>query len=593
MPKQLNLTSHNLFRFMIDIVFWILSFHLAIYLRFDFHQQPQLFVRVTCIAIVGVVIFRFLLILDTKLFGGYKESSLDEVEAYARSGALITLLLTLGLISFEGTFLPRSTSILGVLISLGITLIVRQYYRKIINFKYRNQDRHRTLIYGAGDIGEQVVKQMQQMALSNFKAVGLVDDNPAKRKFKLNGVSVLGSFEDLDLLIEELKVDYLFVAISTLNHEKLRLVQLACSRHQVTMRIVPPLVHNLGINLTLNDFHEIQVNELIGRNSHTIVHQESSNSLKGKKILVTGGGGSIGAEICAQLLQHKPKSIGIVERDESALLEISQTLNNFQQDIAITLFLGDIRDTERLSEIFMSYQPNAVFHAAALKHVNFLQAEPMEAFKTNVIGTFNLLEQALASEVELFVNISTDKAADPISILGVSKLITEKLTASAPVHGTRPNSRFISVRFGNVFGSRGSALHTFSKQISLGGPITVTDPEVERFFMTIEEAVSLVIAAANLGKTGEVMILDMGESVKIMDLVNKLKKISKAEETEIEFIGLKEGEKMKEVLFGRNETPIPTLNSQIFCVESEKIDWDRENLFTLYDFAIQELKSGM
>ena len=593
MPNYLNPTRQNLFRLIIDIVFWILSFHLAIYLRFDFQQQPQLFVRVTCTAIVGVTLFRLLLTLDTKLFGAYKESSLDELEAYGRSGVLIAILLTLVLISFEGTFLPRSTSIMGVLISLGTTLLARQYYRKMLYLKYRKQDKYRTLIYGAGDIGEQVIKQMHHMAQSNFMAVGLVDDNPTKRRFKINGVSVLGSFEDLDLLLEELKVDYLFIAISSFNHEKLRLVELACTRHQVNVRIVPPLVHNLGISLAVNDFHEIQVSELIGRNSSAIVHQNSSNLLKGKRILVTGGGGSIGAEICAQLLQHKPESIGIMERDESALLEISQNLATIDQDIGIALFLGDIRDPERLNEIFTSYQPNAVFHAAALKHVNFLQAEPMEAFKTNIIGTFNLLDQAMASKVELFVNISTDKAADPTSILGVSKLITEKLTASAPVHGKRPESRFISVRFGNVFGSRGSALHTFSKQISLGGPITVTDPEVERFFMTIEEAVSLVIAAGNFGNTGEVMILDMGESVKIMDLVNKLKKISRAEEIGIEFIGLKDGEKLKEVLFGKNEIPLPTLNSQIYCVKSETIAWERETLFALYNSAIHELKSGM
>ncbi|MDO5727418.1 MAG: nucleoside-diphosphate sugar epimerase/dehydratase [Bowdeniella nasicola] len=407
----------------------------------------------------------------------------------------------------------------------------------------------RVLVYGAGTSAEQLVSMTQNDPKSPFQIIGLIDDDPALRNLHLRGVPVIGSGESLEAAIRESDVSTVLIAIADPPPTLIDRITSTTSKLGVQTLTLPPLSELLGGHFRLQDVRKVEVSDILGRRQIETDLQEIADYINGKVVLVTGAGGSIGSEIARQVHPLGPRELVLLDRDESALHSVQ--LDIYHQGLLDTndMVLCDIRDKAALREIFETHRPDVIFHTAALKHLPLLEQYPEEGWKTNVLGSANLLELAAEYNVGTFVNISTDKAADPTSVLGRTKRLAERLTAW---HSARVPGRFVSVRFGNVLGSRGSMLHTFQRQIDDGGPLTVTHPEITRYFMTIPEACQLVIQAGAIGSSGEAMVLDMGTPVKILDVARKMIELS-GKHVDIQFTGLRPGEKMHEILVASQE----------------------------------------
>ena len=378
----------------------------------------------------------------------------------------------------------------------------------------------------------------------------LLDDDKRKRRLHVDGVAVRGTRQDIDDVAQTYGATALVVALPLADAALLReLSDLATAAGLETM-ILPPLHDIIGGQPTARDLRDINVEDLLGRRPITLDTTAVAQEIAGKSVLVTGAGGSIGSELCQQIARFGPAKLYLLDRDESGLLATQMSLTGQGLLQGDEVILANIRDPQALRSVFAAVKPDLVFHAAALKHLPLLEAFPLEAWKTNVLGTLNVLTAATEAGVGMFVNISTDKAADPTSVLGTSKRVAERLTAD---FAGRYPGRYVSVRFGNVLGSRGSVVHTFTAQIERGGPITITHPDVRRFFMLIPEACQLVLEAGAIGTDGEVMVLEMGEQAKIVDVAEMLIRLSGRRDIDIIYTGLRPGEKISEDLFSERE----------------------------------------
>jgi FlaA1/EpsC-like NDP-sugar epimerase len=417
------------------------------------------------------------------------------------------------------------------------------------------------VIAGAGEGGRQLVISMLREPHGEWRPVALVDDDPLKRHRRIRGVPVLGATSELASVAERVGATIAIVAIPTASSETIRELSRHANQAGLDLKVVPGTRDLLNpTQVAVADVRDVNVTDLLGR--HLIDTDVSSIAgyLTNKRVLVTGAGGSIGSELCRQIATFGPSELIMLDRDESALHAVELSLYGRAMLDTDDIVLGDIRDSQFVVNLFERRRPHVVFHAAALKHLPLLEGAPGEAVKTNIWGTLTILEAAAATGVERFVNISTDKAANPCSVLGYSKRLAEGLTASV---AREADGTYLSVRFGNVLGSRGSVLTAFTAQIAEGGPVTVTDPRVTRYFMTIEESVQLVIQAAAIGRDGEALILDMGEPVSIDSVARQLIELS-GRSIDIEYTGLRAGEKMHEDLLGDGEhdvRPIHTLIS--------------------------------
>jgi FlaA1/EpsC-like NDP-sugar epimerase len=401
------------------------------------------------------------------------------------------------------------------------------------------------LLFGAGEVGRSVIRQMAVSRRCEFRPMGLIDDDPAKKGFVLQGLRVLGSRGDLERLSERTGAEAVVVCLDEADSTLLRELHALTEPLGLRLLVFPSVNEALRPGARARNLRDVSVDDLVGRHPAQIDLSSVASYITGRRVLVTGAGGSIGSELCTQIAKFGPAELFMLDRDESGLH--TTQISIFGHGLLDTddAVLADIRDEEAVRSVFEDLRPEVVFHAAALKHLPMLEQYPAEAWKTNVLGTLNVLKAALAIGVERFVNISTDKAADPTSVLGHSKRMAERLTAWA---ATQDDGHYVSVRFGNVLGSRGSMLPTFQAQIEKGGPVTVTHPDVTRYFMTIPEACELVVQAGALGQDGQVMILDMGEPVRILDVARRMIQMS-GKEIEIVFTGLREGEKLHEDLF--------------------------------------------
>jgi FlaA1/EpsC-like NDP-sugar epimerase len=407
----------------------------------------------------------------------------------------------------------------------------------------------KVLVFGSGEGGIQLLTSMLRNPASPYVPVALLDDNPIKGNLEIMGIPVLGTRDDLADVAQRTGATLLIIAIPSAGSELLRDLSQAALAAELDVRVLPPISEMLGGNIGLADLRPITVEDLLGRHAIDTDLDAISHYLTGQRVLVTGAGGSIGSELCYQIARFAPASLVMLDRDESALHGIQLRIQGRAMLDDRSLVVCDIRDPERLDDVFAEHQPEVVFHAAALKHLPLLEMHPTEAVKTNVFGTLNLLQLAARHRVDRFVNISTDKAADPTSVLGYTKRVAERLTASV---ARDADGTFLSVRFGNVLGSRGSVLTAFQAQVEAGGPITVTDRDVTRYFMTTQEAVQLVIQAGAVGRSGEALVLDMGSPVAIDDVARRF--AAQAERPiEIVYTGLRPGEKLHEVLFGTGE----------------------------------------
>ncbi|WP_345801897.1 nucleoside-diphosphate sugar epimerase/dehydratase [Microbacterium sp. AZCO] len=445
---------------------------------------------------------------------------------------------------------PRSTFLFATPFALIIMAAARYVVRVIEERRMRPAATgERTLILGAGYLGSTLVRRMMTDRESAYYPVGLLDDSPSRKRVWIDGLKVLGTREDIGRVAEKTGATVLVVAIGRVDGEFLRDVTDRASAAGVQVKVFPSLDAILEGQSRLQDLRNISIEDLIGRQAVDMAVEDSARYIHGKRVLVTGAGGSIGAELCRQIAKLGPAELIMLDRDETGLQEAQ--LGTFGNGLLDTddVVIASIRDRETLRELFRERRPEVVFHAAALKHLPTLQRYPLEAWKTNVLGTQNVLDAALEVDVECFVNISTDKAANPTSVLGHSKRTAERLTAWAARNSGR---RYLSVRFGNVIGSRGSMLPVFTRLIESGGPLTVTHPDVTRYFMTIPEACHLVLQAGAIGTGGEVLILDMGSPVRILDIAQRMIDMS-GRDIAIVFTGLREGEKLHEELVGLGE----------------------------------------
>jgi FlaA1/EpsC-like NDP-sugar epimerase len=486
--------------------------------------------------------------------GRFRFGSFDEVAGLAVATVLATTVIYGLNLWMPGQPVPRSAVVAGGVTAGALMGGVRYTFRLMLerHRRPRGEGCERVLVFGAGEGGVQVINAMLADSDSPYLPVALLDDDPAKRNLRIRGVRVLGTRHRLADAATETRADSLLIAIPTAGAELVSELTDQALAAGITVKVLPPVRELFGGDVGVADIRAVTAADLLGRHEVAIDLPSIAGYLTGRRVLVTGAGGSIGSELCRQVHNLAPAELIMVDRDESALHGVQLSIEGRALLDSPDLVLLDIRDRPRLSRLFVERRPEVVFHAAALKHQPLLERHPGEAIKTNVWGTLAVLEVAAAAGVDRFVNISTDKAADPCSVLGYSKRIAERLTAHV---ASETEGTYLSVRFGNVLGSRGSMLGTFHAQIAAGGPLTVTHPEVTRYFMTVEEAVQLVIQAGAIGRDGEALVLDMGQPVAIADVARRLAELAERP-VEMVYTGLRPGEKLHEILLGKDEQDI-------------------------------------
>jgi FlaA1/EpsC-like NDP-sugar epimerase len=454
--------------------------------------------------------------------------------------------------SVDPYWVARSLPVTATFLGLSVMLTARATWRRLTLrlAPVTAGEGLPALVVGAGESGARLVHSMRSHPEAGLAPVGFLDDDPWMRKRRHFGVPVLGAIGELERVVLATRATTVVVAIPSASKELIKDVVDRCTELGITTKVLPSFAETLASRADVHDVRDVDMRDLLGRAAIDTDLASIAGYITGKRVLVTGAGGSIGSELCRQLHRFSPAELMMLDRDESALHAVQLSIHGRALLDSSDVVLNDIRDEVALRRVFEDRRPEVVFHAAALKHLPMLEQYPHEALKTNVLGTANVLEASSAVGVSTFVNISTDKAADPTSVLGYSKRAAERLTADM---ARRAEGAYLSVRFGNVLGSRGSVLHTFTAQIEAGGPVTVVHPDVTRFFMTVEEAVQLVIQAGAIGEDGEVMILDMGEPVKIVDMAEQLVAMS-GKSVEIVYTGLRSGEKLHEELFGATES---------------------------------------
>ncbi len=478
--------------------------------------------------------------------GGFDESVQLAVVVTIAGGTLLAADLAAA-VPFVPRSLPVSASALALVLCWAVRAAVCR--RRQLRSRPSESTARRVIVVGAGARGERLVRSMLGDPGSGYLPVALVDDNPDKRGLRICGVPVRGTCRELAGLIARTRADAVIVAVHDAGTGLLRDVSRVAADHGVGVTLAPPLRELFQPRIGLDRVPALDPADLLGRRQVDTGVESAGHELAGRRVLVTGAGGSIGSELCRQVHRFGPAELFMLDRDESALHAVRLSTHGSALLDSPDVILADIRDPDAVRRVVAGCRPDVVFHAAALKHLPMLERFPLEAWQTNVLGTLNVLDAAVAAGVRTFVNISSDKAANPTSVLGRSKRIGERLVAHA---GGQEAGRYISVRFGNVLGSRGSMLITFAEQLARGGPVTVTDPEATRYFMTIPEAVRLVVHAASIGRSGEALVLDMGAPVRIADVASQLMQLA-GRSTPIVYTGLRPGEKLHEELFGDGE----------------------------------------
>ena len=552
-----------------DCLSWVVATLIVVGARYDFVLNDVLwssvvsFIAFACVlqVLVGTVLMLYR--------GRYRIATFEESLGLALAVAIVGMLLIMGFVGFwtPGTF-PRATAVLTPPVALLLMAAGRWAYRAWRDRISPNAAAEKVLIYGAGDAGYQLLRLIAQDRPSPYHVVGFIDDARSKRNLRLMGVRVRGGREKLVETAQNHNATTVILAISDASTDLLREVSDTATAAGLRLLVLPPTRELIGGRVRLSDIREVDIADILGRHQVETNVREIAGYLTDKVVLVTGAGGSIGSELARQVHQFGPKELVLLDRDESALHAVQ--LSIYGQGLLDTpdMVLCDIRDEPALDAVFAAHRPDVVFHAAALKHLPMLEQYPDEGWKTNVLGTANVLRVAARHQTSTFVNISTDKAADPTSVLGQTKRLAERLTAW---YATAAQGRFISVRFGNVLGSRGSMLHTFTTQIQAGQPVTVTHPDITRFFMTIPEACELTIQAGAIGDGPEVLVLDMGQPVRILDVARRLI-AQAATPVDIVFTGLRPGEKMHEVLVGDGEQGTYKHHPRIRHVTAPPID---------------------
>ena len=547
----------GLIQFILDIVAWSAAATMALLMRSSLQDVPNigslaqdtLFRALPAVVIIQAVTGYVVGIYRHR----WRYGSFDEVKGLIVSAAVTTtILLLLRFMDRSADAFPRSAIVAGGILGLFFTAASRYTWRLAREQLRRPTEltAQKLLVYGAGEGGIQIVNTMLRNPNSPFLPVAFLDDNTATHKLSISGVPVLGGREAIAKVALRTGAKTLLIAIPSADSTLISEISEAARDARLEVKILPAVQSLNDYTVDTSEIRDLTDEDLLGRHRVKINLDEISQYLVNRRVLVTGAGGSIGSELCRQLVRFNPAELIMLDRDESALHELQLSIYGRALLDTPQTVLADLRDERAINDLFETRKPQVVFHAAALKHLPLLERYPHEAYQTNVLGTSTMLKASQRAGVEVFINISTDKAANPISVLGFSKRIAERLTADFAFRSGP--GKYISVRFGNVLGSRGSVLMSFRDQISKGGPVTVTHRGVTRYFMTISEAVQLVIQAGAIGSTGEVLVLDMGKPVNIHDVAEQLVRNS-GKPIKIEVVGLRVGEKVHEELFGDGE----------------------------------------
>ncbi len=569
----------------IDLLICIFSLTLAFFLRFNFKSIPQSELDNFPIAYSIVIGVRLIAFIISKTYKGvvrYTGSS-DATRIFVV--VILSSLVLYGINIFTRQILlghyiiPHSVIVIDALVTIFI-MISSRLAIKAIYFESRNPDKEKinVIIYGAGESGIITKRTLDRDVAVRYKVVGFIDDDEKKKGRSLEGVFVY-STSKLTELIHENQVESVIISIQNLAPTVKNKIIDECIQHNVKVLNVPPVAKWINGELSFNQIKSINIEELLEREPIQLNTDEINHQLNNKIILITGAAGSIGSELARQCLKFKPKLLLLVDQAESPLHELDLEFKETLQSQLHEVVIADVRNKDRLTNVFKTFKPEIVFHAAAYKHVPMMEDNPSESILTNVLGTKNMADLSSNFKVEKFVMISTDKAVNPTNVMGASKRIAEIYIQCL---GTISATKFITTRFGNVLGSNGSVIPRFKKQIELGGPITITHPDITRFFMTIPESCQLVLEAGCMGKGGEIFVFDMGQSVKIVDLARKMIKLSGLTENKdikIIYTGLRPGEKLYEELLSSGENALPTHHKQILIGKVRAYQFDDINSF--------------
>ena len=564
---------------LIDILIIVFSYYLTqIFLTGSmFYFDKGIFYQLVNSSVLSILVYEIFL----NVFDVYKniiryESGKDYF-AYALAClvscnivSMLGIIFNLNILSVRENLLA---GILSTIMMIGYRVIIRFLLTNNVTVTHHAEDDkvRNLLIIGGGNAARDIIKTIKESMLDSYKVVGIIDDDKNKLKYSIYGVKIVGDRNDIVKVCKENNVSVIFFSISNISNKDRKDILAICQDTGAKIRILPStqdLIKNKNIMENLRD---VEIEDILGRDPIVLDNKNIASLIQGKVILVTGGGGSIGSELCRQIIKYQPQRLVMLDIYENSLYDIEMELKSKYKDISIDAVIASIRDKDRLNKIFEMYHPYLVFHAAAHKHVPLMEASPLEAIKNNVFGTYHLINCCDKYGVKRFVQISTDKAVNPTNIMGATKRLCEMMIQAKDKVS---NTEFAAVRFGNVLGSNGSVVPLFKKQIAAGGPVTVTHKEITRFFMTIPEAVQLVLQAMTYAKGGEIFVLDMGEPVKIYDLAVSLIKLSGLEpdvDIPIKVTGLRPGEKLYEELLMDEEGLTKTDHNKIFVEEPSDI----------------------
>jgi len=587
----------------LDIISAIIAALVSIYLRFDGNLIPQNYLsmlvgQLPFFVMITIVSF-FLFKLYSRVWRYAGSSELLAIVGANFAGAICWFIFSV----LVEAVLPRSIYILTALVltffvgGTRLSLRVYSYLTSKPQYIQRTQKLNKVLVIGAGDAGAMLAREIERYHSGKRKIIGFIDDDRDKQGKTMFGIRVLGSRYDIEQVVADTDANEIIIAMPSVKGKEIKEIIDVCKNTNCKLTILPGVYEIIEGTVSVNQLRPVEVEDLLGRDPVKLDTKNVSAYITGKVVLITGAGGSIGSEICRQVAKMQPKKMLLLGKGENSIYEISQELSIEYPQIRKVPIIADVRDEERINGIMDYFHPHVVFHAAAHKHVPLMEYQPMEAVRNNVLGTKVVAEAASKNGVETFVMISTDKAVNPTSVMGCTKRVAEMFVQSM---NSISETRFAAVRFGNVLGSRGSVIPLFKKQIAKGGPVTVTHPDMKRYFMTIPEASQLVLQAGAMAEGGEVFVLDMGEPVKIYDLARDMITLSgmiPEVDIEINFTGLRPGEKLFEELLSAEDGTEATQHKKIFtamikCVDKTKLDFQIRRLLeqTTGDNVVEVLK---
>ncbi len=580
-----------------DVMDVIIASFAALFIRFEFSFRAieRVFLERYERILLPLILFSLLFFCIWRLY--------KSVWRYASANELVNVIMACSCVAvaqviychFTDNYMPKSYHALFWFLLTALTGCLRFGYRilRIVNNKRASRAEREScvnvMVIGAGEAGNMILKEVEGSRYLNLRVRCLIDDHPGCHGKMLRGVPIVGGREAIPEAVRQYGVDEIIFAIPSASVQAKKEILDICKETGCKLRTVPGMYQVINGEVSVAKLKEVEIEDLLGREPVQINTEEVLELLSGKVVMVTGGGGSIGSELCRQIAAHRPKQLIIVDIYENNAYEIQQELKLKFPELNMEVLIGSVRNTSRINGIFEAYRPDVVYHAAAHKHVPLMEDSPNEAVKNNVMGTYKTAQAAIRYGTEKFVLISTDKAVNPTNVMGASKRICEMMVQAM---NQRSKTRFAVVRFGNVLGSNGSVIPLFKKQIAEGGPVTVTHPDIIRYFMTIPEAVSLVLQAGAYARGGEIFVLDMGKPMKILDLAVNLIKLSgykPGEDVEIRFTGLRPGEKMYEELLMNEEGLKKTANSMIFI--GKPIEFDVETFERQLEELIEEARN--